>query len=275
MSQSETLFRKIIPAAVFIILEIAAVSILKSSSSIQNIWINRLSHSLHAVTWGLGEKANQYFSLRSQNDQLAKENFILTTELNKYKEFVSEDQMSSFFEGRKSDSFSYTPATIVKLSRNTQHNYIIIDKGSEDGILPHSGIITSNGVVGIIEAVDKHYSYGISFQNTKMSLSARIGKSGFVNAISWDGISSNKAQMIDIPHYINVEPGDTLWTSGFSNIFPGDIMLGTVEDVRKKGGARVAKISLFQDFSSLRYVTVVSNSAEGEIEDLENKVKNL
>lgn len=271
MVQRGTVVSKLIPAAIFIILEVAAINMLKSSSSIQNVWINRLSHNFLASTWGFGQKVSRYFSLDRQNDLLAQENFLLSKELDRYKRLVSEYKLATSFTGLKSDAFSYIPATIVKMSRNSQHNYIIIDKGSEDGIVPHSGIITSNGAIGIIEAVDKHYSYGISFFNTKIGISVRLGRSGTVSTMSWDGISGNRANIGNIPPYAGVAPGDTVWTSGVSSIFPGDIPLGTVEKVSEKAALGNAEILLFQDFSTMKYVTVVSNSSIGEIESLENK----
>lgn len=41
--------------------------------------------------------------------------------------------------------FTYIPATVVKMSRNNLHNYIILNKGSEDGVRPYSGIISEQG----------------------------------------------------------------------------------------------------------------------------------
>ena len=168
--------------------------------------------------------------------------------------------------------FRYSTATIVKISRNTQHNYIIIDKGREEGITKNSGIITGNGVVGIIYAVDNHYAYGLTLMNPKISVSARIGHSGIVAPMAWDGLSSKRAVMKDIPLHYDVTPGDTVWTSGFSTIFPPDIPLGVTEGSHLENGASsTVDVELFQDFSALRHVIIVENPEREAIQKLEQQ----
>ena len=67
-------------------------------------------------------------------------------------------------------------------------------------------------------------------------------------------------------------PGDTVFTSGFSSIFPPDIPLGTAGEAKVVNGATYEiKVKLFEDFNSLRYVTVVENIGKDEIKRLEGK----
>ena len=68
------------------------------------------------------------------------------------------------------------------------------------------------------------------------------------------------------------EPGDTVFTSGFSSIFPPDIPLGTTGKSKIVNGATYEiEIELFEDFGSLRYVTIVENLGKGEIKQLEGR----
>ncbi len=170
----------------------------------------------------------------------------------------------------KVEGFSYIPAEVIKVSRNKQHNYMIINKGYEDGVAARSGIITSKGVVGIIDAVEKHMSYAISFMNSDVSISARLGGEGAVGPLSWDGKKTNGAILKEIPLLYKYEKGDTVYTSGYSSIFPADIPLGIAGDSKVINGAtNEIKISLFQDFTALRFVTVVYNTEMEELEALE------
>ena len=159
----------------------------------------------------------------------------------------------------------------MKISRNKQHNYFILDKGYEDGVQPQSGVITPSGIVGIIDAVDKHYSYGLSFMNTGISISARLGNEGAVGPLTWDGVSMDGAVLKEIPLQYKYAPGDTVWTSGYSSLFPPDIPLGIAGSSKVVNGAvNEIDVDLFQNFTALRYVTVVSNSGREEIMYLEN-----
>ena len=136
---------------------------------------------------------------------------------------------------------------------------------------PQSGIITNHGVVGIIDAVDKHYSYGLSFMNTSLSVSSRIGREGAVGPLSWDGVSVDKAVLKEIPLQFKYAQGDTVWTSGYSAIFPPDIPLGTTGGARIVNGAvNEIEVHLFENFTALRFVTVAENAGRDEILSLEN-----
>ena len=60
--------------------------------------------------------------------------------------------------------------------------------------------------------------------------------------------------------------GDTIYTSGYSSIFPPDIPLGILGDAKIVNGATYEiNVDLFEDFGALRYVTIVDNTAHEEM----------
>ena len=260
----------IISAAIFILLEIAAVSMLSRSSVLQNIWLNRLSHRVMAATWGGSEKVRNYFSLEKSNEILAQQNFELAQKVRRYENILTErDRTAKIDSLGVRDEFVFTMARIVQMTTNTQHNYFVIDKGYDDGVAVNSGVITDNGVVGIIEAVDKHFAYGLTLMNSNVSVSARIGRDGIVAPMSWDGLHSDRAKLKNISVHIDTEPGDTVWTSGMSLFFPADIPIGITGKSRLVfGSTSEVDVTLLQDFSSLKYVTVATNRYIDEIKNL-------
>lgn len=260
----------IIGAAIFILLEIAALAMLRRSSTLQNIWINRASHHVMATLWSGGEVVRNHFALREVNAELAEENARLSALLRKYQSRERGENETAAAAEALDNHFRYIPATIVKMSRNTAHNYIILNKGSEDGIKPQSGIITEKGVVGVINAVDKHYSYGLTLMNTGVSIGTRVGHSGVVAPVVWNGKSTDGAYAKDIaPHY-EIHPGDTVWTSGFSSIFPAGIPVGVTGNTKLiDGSTQQIDVTLFQDFSNVHYVTIVENLERNQIISLE------
>ncbi|MBQ0077059.1 MAG: rod shape-determining protein MreC [Bacteroidales bacterium] len=269
MSERPTRHRILSIAAVFIVLEIAAFYCLGSSSDIHNVWLNRASHRSIAFFWGGGQRIREYASLRKLNDALANENLELLEALSAYRDSVSGAGLA-----KRDRQFTYIPAKVVKLSHNSQHNYIILNKGEVDGIEPMDGIITSNGAVGIVDAVSENYCYGMLFTNTGLSVSARLGHSGVVAPLVWDGRSPGQAVLQGLPLTVEVSEADTVFTSGLSGIFPSDIPLGT--PTRKKtssGATNDAEVRLFTDFSSLAYVSIVKNLGRDEIETLEKREK--
>ena len=261
-------------AATFILLEVAALAFLHATSTLQNIWITRMSHRTMAFLWGSGETVRSQFQLDRLNRDLQAENARLQERLRAYERSGADQEELDRMAAREADSYRYTPATVVKMSRNRTRNYIILNKGSEDGIRPQSGIISDRGVVGIVEAVDKHFSYGLTLMNPEMSVGARLGRTDVVAPLSWDGRGTGRAVVRNLPPHYAVEPGDTVRTSGYSTIFPAGVPIGVTGDSRLvDGSTRQFEVTLFQDFSTLRYVTVVENLQRTEILSLEEKME--
>ena len=261
----------LINAAIFILLEVAALSMLSHNGQLQRVWFSRGTHAFMGTIWGSTQSIKDYFSLRSANDALALENFELRTRLAKLEHMAEDTREDSIPESaRTAGHFRFIPASIVKISNNTQHNYMIIGKGSKDGITVGSGVITGKGAVGIIDAVSENYSYARSFRNFGMSISARISRSGSVGPMEWDGRSRDKAILKEIPHHVEFHEGDTIYTSGYSSIFPPDIPLGTLGHSKVVNGATFEiSVDLFEDFGAVRHVTIVDNTGKEEMNRLE------
>lgn len=259
----------IVNAAVFIFLEVAALMMLRNNGDLQNTWVARGINDIcgTVANWTGGIK--NYFSLAKINEALAEENYVLRMKLGETQTLMNSHSQQQYVIG----NFRYTFADIAKISNNTQHNYLIINKGSEDDVRVGNGVMTSDGVVGIIDAVTRHFSYARSFKNTEMKVSTRIGHDGQIGPMVWDGFSSNKAILKEIPSHIAFEKGDTVYTSGFSSLFPSDIPLGTILDSRIVNGATFdIDIQLFTDYGSLKYVMIVENINMDEIKELEDKL---
>lgn len=257
-------------AAIFILLELAALAMLRSSSVLQDIWFNRLSHRAIASIWGGTEKLRNYLKLEKQNESLVEQNVLLREELQKYKKALSLSEDSALL--REEGGFRYIPAKVVKMSRGSERNYIILNKGSQDGVLPQSGILSEQGIVGVVQAVDKHYCYGMTLRNREMVVSASIGPERISALLHWDGVSTNGAIAKDIPPHHDIAPGDTVRTSGFSSIFPPNIVLGVCGELSLVDGSTLsAKVNLLQDLNSVHYVTIAQNLDKSEIEALEKK----
>lgn len=271
-------------AAIFILLEIAALAMLERSSTLQNIWINRASHRAMAALWGTGERIRNFFLLETINESLVKQNDSLARELESFRnrQKAIDEAMATALPSGNGDGhpgsginperarFSYTPATIVKMSRNRPQNYVIINKGYEDGIRPQSGIITGKGVIGVITSVSDHYAYGLTLMNPNVTISTKVGPEGITAPLVWDGINPDRAVVTDIPPHCVINQGDTVRTSGYSSIFPEGIAIGVTGESRLVDGSNQhVDVRLFQTFNSAHYVTVTRNMDLEEIQALE------
>jgi len=271
MAKKRSIGSTIATFTVFVILEVASLLMLSYNSSLQGMWLARGAHRMNAAVWGGLENVGRYFSLRKENDRLAEENFALRTRL---------AQMGDSSSLRRNlrdtvGAFCYQNATIVRHTRNGQHDYFLIDKGSRDGVKAGYGIITGYGTIGIVDATTEHYSYVMSFTNADCVVSSRLGRGGPVGSLVWDGHDSDGAVLQAIPCHVEITPGDTVFTSGYSSIYPADIPLGITGKSKTVNGAFYEiKVELFEDFSKTRYVTVVGNIHENEITGLTERNEN-
>lgn len=266
----------ILNAAIFIALEVAAISMSGRSHDLQGFFLTKGAHHFMAKVWGGAETVKGYFSLKETNEALARENFLLRGKLGRFLTAEREEELlrdvADFTSGFKTGRFEFIPANIVKLSRNKQHNFLIIDKGSEDGVRERSGVLTRNGVAGIVDGVSRHYAYALSFMNTDFTLSARLGRTGLVGPLVWDGLHTDGALMKEIPLHSKFQPGDTVYTSGFSSIFPADIPIGVTGESRVVNGSTYEiRVRLLSDVGSMRYVALVRHTGAEEMEALEKE----
>ncbi len=261
----------VVSAVVFVVLEAAAITLVCLRGPVQNSLMTAGTHWIMDEVWGGVESTKYYFSLNRENHRLAEENERLHLQIADY-ESIIERETHSLGVSDTIENFVYMPAKIRKISRNRQHNYIILDKGSLDGVMPLSSIVTEHGVLGIVDAVSRHYCYARSIKNPDMEVSARLGLSGPLGTLSWDGLSDAGAVLNGIPRHIEVAEGDTVYTSGYSNIFPADIPLGTVTSTGEGGGTHYKiHIRMFTDVNSRRFATIAYNIDMDEIEKLEDE----
>ena len=149
MPRKGNIIKIILNAAIFIAMEIAALNMLSNSGKMQNFFISKAAHWFQGTIWGSTESIKYYFSLNKANEELAEENFRLVQLLRSYtleEEMANLDSLTSSRNLSSIGQFSYISGSIVKMSRNKQRNYLILGQGSEEGVTPQSGIITSNGV---------------------------------------------------------------------------------------------------------------------------------
>ncbi|MBR5735419.1 MAG: rod shape-determining protein MreC [Bacteroidales bacterium] len=266
MTGRPALVRTAVTVLVFIALEVLCLVMIANNSVVQRYKILGEIRETQASLWQRTSEIRSYFSLKKDNRALVQENEDLRRQLSLYEALAS--QPDSVFHNLQG-SYSYTAADIVKSTRGKQHNYLLINKGSRAGITEGMGVVSPNGVVGIIDAVSDHYAYVISFLNTEQSISARLTKSDHFGLLRWEGVNPHKATLTEISLYCGAAVGDSVATSGHSSIFPPDIPIGVISKVKPVSGLYLSlEIDLFQDFSSLRHVYVVANDDREEIEEL-------
>ncbi|MFH4964453.1 rod shape-determining protein MreC [Gaetbulibacter sp. M235] len=210
---------------------------------------------------------NRYFDLKSQNDILIEENSKLKSIL--YNTKNKKD--SSYIDDLSfNHTYKFTTASVLKNSYSSSKNVLLLNKGISDSIKEDFGVISSKGIVGIIDNTSRHYATVISVLNTTSKISAQLKKTNHFGTLTWNGISPYLTQLTDIPKIALVKVGDTIITSGRSSIFPKGIPVGIIQDFKLDAAENYYEINikLFNDMTSIEHVYVIENIDINEITNL-------
>ncbi|MCK8481297.1 rod shape-determining protein MreC [Psychroserpens algicola] len=237
---------------------------------------SKFINSANFITGGVYEGASgisDYFGLKTQNEILVEENNRLRSQL-----LNSSDSTSSSYASV--DSVSYNgrykiqSAKIINNNYASSKNYLTINKGEKVGIKEDMGVITSKGIVGIIDNTSNGYARILSILNTKSRINAQLKSSNHIGSLIWNGKSSQKVQLNDISKFAPVKEGDTIVTGGQSSIFPQGIPIGVIDEfvLDVSGDTYTVEINLFNDMTNLSHVYVIENLDAEEIKRLENPI---
>lgn len=217
--------------------------------------------------------AVSFVRLSTINDSLSAENARLKTLLVTSLRYDSTTK-TSVIDTALQQQFTYTWAKVVNSTAHLSANYLIIDKGSNQGIKPRSGVMTSNGIAGIVHQVSPHFSSVISVLNPKFRLSCIIEPLNYTGVIFWDGSDYQTGTLNDIPRHLPVKKGMKIVTSPYSNLFPSGIPVGYISDLELPSGSNTYKITvkLNSDMRKLDYVYVVDDLLKEERNVLEKQI---
>ena len=245
---------------IYLILSFISFSFLYNNSSLHFNEFGKISTYLSATSSKFSSSINSYFNLKSENEKLINENLQLKKIESKYRfTQINEDTLNSI-----------NSAKVIVNSINKSKNIIIIDKGKLDNINLEMGVISSEGVVGIVKSVTNNYASIISLLNTDLRLNAILKNSSTIGSISWDGLNARILKLNDIPLSSSLKVGDTVVTGGMSFYFPKGIPIGKIVNYDNSSleGYYEIDVEVFNDFSSLSNLYVLNRTDDNEIQSL-------
>jgi len=175
-------------------------------------------------------------------------------------------------------AFDYIPAEAISNSINLNNNWIMLNRGRRDGITPNSGVITTKGLVGIVRLVDEDFCMAMSLLHRQVKISAMLKREGAFGSLIWEDEDPQVMTLKFIPKHIEVHKGDTVVTSGFSQMFPRDAMIGTVIDSPATIDPEnpyffAIRVKLRHDMSKTKDVMIVKNLFASQIDSLNQRIK--
>ncbi len=254
----------------FLLLEAIAVALMVQHSHFQRSKLVGFNRQLSGFLYSRVEGSREYLSLREANEQLMMENLALRNRLDQLSSRVDTSTVISAYD--EPFHYFYMPAEVVHNSVYRQYNYITLDKGKKDGVFKDMGVISDQGLVGIILESSSNFSTVIPIINRDFRLSVKIKSNNYAGILQWEGNTPLYAMVSEIPFHVVIQEGDTIITSGFSSIFPEGIMVGEIESFSlEQGNFYEIRVRLSNDFQRLYRVNIIRNYRQEEQLNLENQ----
>jgi rod shape-determining protein MreC len=256
----------------FFILEVIAFVIVYRFNNYQKASFLNYTNGIASNFYNGVSNTQEYFNLRRINDSLQLENARLRNQqLNSY--YQNNVSITSINDTVFKQQYQYIAAQVVNNSVIKRNNYITLNRGRVHGIEEKLGVVSDNGVVGIVMNVSSHYCTVLSLLNSNSNISAKIQKNGAFGAVKWDGGDPTVAKLLDVNKHVPIEVNDLVVTSNFSKIFPDDLPIGKIKEHSLDAGDNfhTIKLELFTDFSTVTNVYVIKNLFKYEQQALEEK----
>ncbi|MBD1422713.1 rod shape-determining protein MreC [Sphingobacterium chuzhouense] len=249
---------------------ISIILVVRNNNFQRSSFIN----SSHVIIGSYYEQVNSwksYLSLNETNEELAAENVLLRQQIQNLLQADTSADTVHIVDSIEQGRYAFIVANVANNSIHRKNNYLTLDKGSADGIEKGMGVITSNGVVGVVLQTSPHFSSVQSLLHPDTRISVTLDSSEVIGSLVWGSSIDPRYGMVrDIPNHVQVKKGEKVYTSGFS-LFPAGIQVGKIVETGITSGESFLdlKIELSTNFSNLHHVYVVKDLLIKEKEELE------
>lgn len=264
----------------FLVLQIIALSFLFRYNKFHEAAFMGVANELTGRVSSKYSNVEYYFHLKKTNESLARQNEQLLNQLKSNfqgpdsltKVVVDTTIIDTVATVRK---YLWRGARVVNNSVSLQNNYLTIHRGERQGVKKDMGVISPQGIVGMVVNTSENFAVVMTMLNRQSSVSAKLSKTGEIGKVQWDGKSPDYVTMINIPKSVPVAKGDSVVTSGYSLSFPPNIMIGVVTDIldNKSSNFYTLLIKPSTNFYNVEYVTVVDNLQKDEQKRLEEAAR--
>lgn len=260
----------------FILLQSCALYLLFNYNSFHQSTLFGTTNWINGSLYTAEESVTGYFHLRENNEALLKQNNELELEIARLKTSLlhyTDTSGIALTRMKEADEFSLIPGRVIQNSVSHLRNYVTLNIGKRDGVVPEMGVANAQGIVGVVSEVSDHFSVVIPVLNPQIRFSCKLKKLNASGSLVWDGEDRRFAYLEEIPPYVSVSKGDTIVTSGFSAIFPEGLMVGTVDEyeIGEDANFLKLKVRLSTRFDALSNVRVIRYKYRQELKKVEEE----
>ncbi|MEW5985304.1 MAG: rod shape-determining protein MreC [Chloroflexota bacterium] len=236
----------------------AAFAFLRNPLAAVLDWTAARTDALAAALAGprdLQAARQQIEQLQTQIDALERENEELREIQGDYQQLLD-----LFNRAREEPAFRRLTASVIGRDTSPVFRSIIIDRGSEDGVLVGMPVESARGLVGQVYRTTAHAAQVLLITDNISSVPARLGTSRATGIVRGGGLGGSLV-MEWISLESQIAPGEVVLTSGLGGKFPQDLVIGRVAEVERQEAElfQQAVVQPAVEFESLEVVFVITD----------------
>jgi rod shape-determining protein MreC len=224
--------------------------------------------SFGTVQSGLSAIPN-VFEMEKENKELREDNIKLANEIASLKESKLENiRLSRLLNFKEKNNPGVVSGKIINKSLLQTRNTITLNVGENDSVAVNMPVITDDGLVGRIVSTSRNYSIAQILYNKDMRITVKVQRNRLDGILSYDGVSN--LMVNNIQKSADVNAGDVIITSDYSNIYPPGIPIGTVTETGNLDNLfKKVVVTPLVNFSTLEEIFVLKFVSSRERAELE------
>ena len=145
------------------------------------------------------------------------------------------NRLEELLDFQRQSKMTILPARVINMSASPYlSSSLSIDVGLESGVEENDPVITPKGIIGKTTIVGNNASIVQMINDVNFRLSVRIKPSASTGIMRW--LDGGLYLIKEVQKNANVNIGDKVVTSGFSDIFPNDLPVGEVVNITDERG---------------------------------------
>ncbi|MBP5563427.1 MAG: rod shape-determining protein MreC [Bacteroidales bacterium] len=273
-------FKKAFHIIVLAVLLILSIVMLGTSLSFNEHSLARGVQSIVGPIQKSGAGMIHRFRLGPENEELVKQNIELMRErenmyIEKDDTTLTEMSQPDSLHRERIRMYDYTYAHVIFRTVDRAFNYMIVDKGAKDGICRDMAVLSPSGVAGVVTDVSSNFATVRPILHPESRISAVVTPANQNGTVIWEGDDPRVAYLEAIPQHSEINIGDSVFTNGYSNIFPKGLLIGTVKEVQVGNNASflTIKVKLATKYTDIYTVYMVENLFKSELDTLKANFK--
>ena len=201
-----------------------------------------------------------YFALQNtsrENEALRRENDELKMQVTQLQSKATEaDRLALLLNFRKShQNIPMLGSRVIATSAGTASATIMLDRGSKDHIKKNMGVITPEGVVGKVVEVYDNTSEVLLLTDKDSGVGAMLGNSRIQSPVGGTGEPLLAMKYVANDDVVNL--GERVVTSGMDKIFPRDLPIGTIAEIKSGNPFKNIRVRPSANLARLEEVIVL------------------